>query len=111
MKDFKTPLEKLTIIAFTNIEITKCVDEFYKNKTDLPNGYLNIDADELMSIYLYIFFNMKLPSILTEMDFIKYFTTKITKKSMIGYFYTTLYGCFEFLMKADNKEDLIKNII
>ena len=109
MKDYKTPLEKLTIIAFTNIEITKSVDEYYKNKKDISKGFLNIDADELMSIYLYIFFNMNLPSILTELDFIKYFTTKITKKSMIGYYYTTLYGCYEFLMKAYSKEDLVKN--
>ena len=111
IKDYKTPLEKLTIIAFTNIEITKSIDEYYKDKKDISKGFLNIDADELMSIYLYIFFNMRLPSILTELDFIKYFTTKITKKSMIGYYYTTLYGCYEFLMKAFSKEDLTKNSV
>ena len=88
--NYKVPIEKLTIIALTSIAITKCVDEYWKKEKDLPPKFLNIDADEIMSIYLYIIYNMNLPSIFTELDFIQHFTTDISKKSMVGYYYTTL---------------------
>ena len=61
-----------------------------------------------MSIYLYIVYNMDLPSIYTELDFIKYFTGSTTKQSMIGYYYTTIEGCLTFIMDAKTKEDFKK---
>ena len=53
---------------------------------------------------------MDLPSIYTELDFIKYFTGSITKQSMIGYYYTTVEGCLAFIMSVKTKEDLTKNL-
>ena len=106
--NYKVPIEKLTIIALTSIAITKCVDEYWKKEKDLPPKFLNIDADEIMSIYLYIIYNMNLPSIFTELDFIQHFTTDISKKSMVGYYYTTLRGCLDFIMKAETKESFVK---
>ena len=106
--NYKVPIEKLSIIALTSIAITKCVDEYWKKEKDLPPKFLNIDADEIMSIYLYIIYNMNLPSIFTELDFIQHFTTDISKKSMVGYYYTTLRGCLDFIMKAETKESFVK---
>ena len=106
--NYKVPIEKLTIIALTSIAITKCVDEYWKKEKDLPPKFLNIDADEIMSIYLYIIYNMNLPSIFTELDFIQHFTTDNSKKSMVGYYYTTLRGCLDFIMKAETKESFVK---
>ena len=106
--NYKVPIEKLTIIALTSIAITKCVDEYWKKEKDLPPKFLNIDADEIMSIYLYIIYNMNLPSIFTELDFIQHFTTDISKKSMVGYYYTTLRGCLDFIMKAETIESFVK---
>ena len=106
--NYKVPIEKLTIIALTSIAITKCVDEYWKKEKDLPPKFLNIDADEIMSIYLYIIYNMNLPSIFTELDFIQHFTTDISKESMVGYYYTTLRGCLDFIMKAETKESFVK---
>ena len=106
--NYKVPIEKLTIIALTSIAITKCVDEYWKKEKDLPPKFLNIDADAIMSIYLYIIYNMNLPSIFTELDFIQHFTTDISKKSMVGYYYTTLRGCLDFIMKAETKESFVK---
>ena len=106
--NYKVPIEKLTIIALTSIAITKCVDEYWKKEKDLPSKFLNIDADEIMSIYLYIIYNMNLPSIFTELDFIQHFTTDISKESMVGYYYTTLRGCLDFIMKAETKESFVK---
>ena len=107
MKDYYTPLDKLTIIALTSVIITDYVDKFWKGVEGLDSKYLIINADELMSIYLYIVYNMNLSSIYTQLDFIKYFTGIATKQSMIGYYYTTVEGCLNFIMSVKKKEDFI----
>jgi hypothetical protein len=107
MKDYRSPLDKLSIIALTSVLVTESIDNFWKGE-DVQKKFLTIDADELMSIYLYIIYNMNLNSIYTELDFINYFTGSITKQSMIGYYYTTVEGCLNFIMSVKTKEDLNK---
>jgi hypothetical protein len=114
IKDYRVPLEKLTVLAFASILITNSIDEYWeKEKDNLPKKFLTIDADELMSIYLYIVCNVKYKdsNIFTELDFIQYFTTIISKQSMVGYYYTTVNGCLNFILKVNNKESLVKNEI
>ena len=110
IKEYRVPLEKLTVLAFASILITNSIDEYWeKEKDNFPQKFLTIDADELMSIYLYIVFNMKESNIFTELDFILYFTTIISKQSMVGYYYTTVNGCLNFIMNVNNKESLVKS--
>ena len=111
IKDYKFPLDKLTIIAIVSAIITDCVDECWKvQKNKIPDNFLKIDSDELLSIYLFIICKMNTESIYTQLDFIQYFTGTVTKQSMIGYFYTTFEGCLKFLMSIEKKEDFTKNI-
>ncbi len=49
---------------------------------------------------------MDLSSIFTQLDFIDNFTTPITKQSMIGYYYTTISTCINFILEVKTKEDL-----
>ena len=107
IKDFNIPLDKLTIIALTSVLITDEVDNYWKGEKVFKD-YLTIEADDLMAIYLYIIYNMDLPSIFTELDFIKYFTGSTTKQSMIGYYFSTIEGCLTFIMDSKTKEDLKK---
>jgi len=107
IKDFNIPLDKLTIIALTSVLITDEVDNYWKGEKVFKD-YLTIEADDLMCIYLYIIYNMDLPSIFTELDFIKYFTGSTTKQSMIGYYFSTIEGCLTFIMDSKTKEDLKK---
>ena len=106
---YKVPLEKLTVIALISVIITDCVDKYWDSmKNNLAKKYLNIDADELMSIYLYIIYKLNMPSLYVHLDFIKYFTTPISKQSMIGYYYTALEGCLNFILNMKDKNSLIK---
>ena len=108
--DYKYPLDKLTLIAIVSAIITDCVDECWKDqKNKIPDNFLRIDSDELLSIYLYIVCKMKTESIYTQLDYIQYFTGTATKQSMVGYFYTTVEGCIKYLMSIEKKEDLAKN--
>ena len=108
IKDYNLPLDKLTIIALVSVIITDCIDEFWKTEMEnLDTKFLKVDADELISIYLYIIYNLDLPSLYTQLDFIENFTGSITKQSMIGYYFTSVVGSLEFIMSSDKKEDLL----
>ena len=108
IKDYNIPLDKLTIIALVSVLITDCIDEFWKTEMEnLDTKFLKVDADELISIYLYIIYNLDLPSLYTQLDFIENFTGSITKQSMIGYYFTSVVGSLEFIMSSEKKEDLL----
>ena len=109
IKEFKAPLDKLTVIALVSVLITDYVDHFWKGENIKQDNFLRIDSDELLSIYLYIICKMNTESIYTQLDFIQYFTGIASKQSMIGYFYTTVEGCLKYIMQAESKKDLAKN--
>ena len=107
--DFKVPLEKLIIIASVSSLITECVNIYWKNmERYIQPSMLSIDADELMTIFMYIIYKCNMPLLFVHADFIKYFTSPTTKNTMIGYYYTTLKGCLDYLLEIKNKEEFIK---
>ena len=107
---YRVPLEKLTIVALISVIITDCIDQYWDSmKNEIPPKLLNIDADELISIYLYIIYKLKMQSLFVHLDFIRYFTTQISKQSMIGYYFTAVEGCLNYILKAEDKKAFLKN--
>ena len=104
--NYQVPLEKLIIISFLSVIIVESVDKFWDGKNaDLPPDFLTISADDIMTIYLYIIYKLGYTSIAVQMEFIKYFTTTITKQSIFGYYYSTFEGCIRFLEQEDKNKD------
>ena len=98
IKSYKAPLEKLIIISYLSVLIIDEVDKHWESKkAKLPSNFLNIDADDIMSIYLYIINKSNDPSLLIDFDFIKYFTTSTTKQSVLGYYFSTFEGCLKYI--------------
>ena len=107
--EFKVPLEKLVIIASVSSLITQSVNKYWKNMGRyIEPSMLSIDADELMTIFMYIIYKSNMPLLFVHADFIKYFTSPTTKSTMIGYYYTTLQGCLDFLLETKEKGDFTK---
>ena len=114
IRKYKGPLDKLIIIALTSVIIKDCIDKFWKEKKiNIENikKKLIIDSDQLMTIYLYIVYNLNktFDDIFSELDFIDNFITLVTRQSIIGYYFTTVRGCVDFILKSDNKSDFIKS--
>ena len=80
-------------------------------KKYIQPSMLSIDADELMTIFMYIIYKSHMPLLFVHADFINYFTSPTTKSTMIGYYYTTLQGCLDFLLEIDNKTKFTKESI
>ena len=102
--NYKVPLEKLIIVSYLSVLIMNNVDKYWENKKDeLPQGFLNLDADEIMSIYLYIICKTNLSVIVDHLEFIKHFITNTTKQTIFGYYYSTFEGCIRFLLLSEEK--------
>ena len=110
ISEFKVPLEKLVVVASVSSLITDCVNKYWKNmERFITPSLLTINADELMTIFVYIVYRCNMPNIFIHADFIKYFTSPTTKATMIGYYFTTLNGCLDYLLEVKDKKDFTKD--
>ncbi len=104
LNSYKIPYEKMAVIASISNEITDCVNDFWKDMEKIiTSSLLNIDADELMSIFIYIIIKAQMPSLIVHMKMIKEFTTCITKTTMMGYYFVTLDASIIYILELDEK--------
>ena len=107
INNYKAPFEKLIIIASLSSLITESINDFYKDLKEFINpSMLNIGADELTSIYLYIIIKVNLPELFIYCDLIEYFTVSSTKSNMFGFYFSTVKGVLNHILEVDDKSKL-----
>ena len=109
LKYASTPFDKMMLIASMSTEITQCVDTYW-NEIDsyLPNYYLSINADEFLSLFIYVVIKAQFPELIIHEKIIQFFTTKSTKSSTIGYYNVTLNAAIEYI-KNETLKDIKEN--
>ena len=106
LKYNKSPFNKIMIIASISTEIIKCINNYWEGMNNyISNSLLNINSDELITIFLYIIINSQMPEILIHNKIISKFTTKATQQSSIYYYFNTLIGAIEYI-----QNDIIKQM-
>jgi hypothetical protein len=109
VKAINSPYEKMHIIANISNQITSCINSYWKNyEKVITKSLLNIDADELMSIFIYIIVKSQLPELLIHTKIIKEFTTCVTKNTMIGYYFVTLDASVMYILDLKDT-NILKN--
>ena len=107
INNYNAPFEKLIIIASLSSLISESIDDFYKDlKEFIKPSMLNIGADELTSIYLYIIIKVNLPELFIYCDLIEYFTVSSTKSNMFGFYFSTVKGVLNHILEVDDKSKL-----
>ena len=111
----QSPIGKINVLYSMGNEVIKDINNIWKPlEKYLPKNYLSVDGDELIKIFAYIIIKAKMPEILSHLSFIKNFTTKDTKSSMIGYYYTTIEAGVILAKKMEEKnyveEDKIEEL-
>ena len=110
IQKYKTPFEKMMIIASISSEITDCINDFWRDLNSyIKNDLLNLEIDQLMIIFIYIIIKSQIYDISVHCKIIKSFTTCITKASMIGYYYSTVEASVSYLQSIHNIKELLKN--
>lgn len=108
LKRYRVPFEKMMLIATISSEITECVNNYWKYFEEvITSSLLNIDADELMTIFIYIIIKTQMPEILIHSKFIKEFTTSTTRSTMVGYYYTTVEASMIYILTIKDKSELL----
>ena len=109
IKKYKTPFEKMLIIASISDQITECCSVFWKDMEKyIKKDFLSIEGDELMTIFLYIIIKSQMPEISIFAQMIKNFTTSTTKLTTIGYYYSTLEATIVYIEKLTDTKEVIK---
>jgi hypothetical protein len=101
----QAPFDKMNILYSMGNDVIDNINNIWKPlEKYLPKNYLSVDGDELIKIFGYILIKAKMPEILSHLSFIKNFTTKETKSSMIGYYYTTIEAGVILAKKMEEKD-------
>lgn len=108
---FKLPMEKCVYLANLSFSITKSVDDFWsKSNFDYDPSILEISADDIMPIFIYIIISAQYPELIYQLNFINEFVTTVTKSSMKGYYCTTIEGALSFIRSSKSRANLLSKL-
>ena len=109
IEKYKAPFEKMLIFASLGNEIKNCIDDFWKDMEDyIDNDLLGVEAEQLMTIFIYIISKAQIKDIIVHCKLIQLFTTSTTKASMIGYYYSNAEASVTFIQTLKNVKELFK---
>ena len=98
LRKYKTPFEKIILIAAISDQIMESATNFWKDMEPyIEKDYLFIEADEIMTIFLYIIIQSQMPEIFLYCKIINNFTTQFTKAFNIAYNYTLLEASLDYI--------------
>ena len=107
LKNFKTPFEKIVILASLSDQITESVSTFWCSMMKyIKNSLLFIEADEIMAIFVFIVIKSQMPDLFIETKIITNFTTPSTRAFNISYNLTLLEASLETISKMDNIKEI-----
>ena len=117
IKNYKTPFEKVIILAAISDQITESVTNFWKSMVPyIKDTFLNIEAEELQAIFLYITIKSQMPELFVELKIISNFTTPNTRAFTICYNCIVMEASLEIISKMDitkeigNREKQLKDL-
>ena len=109
LHSFKTPFEKIIILAAINDQITESVMSFWSSLMKyIKNSFLFIEADELKAIFLYIFIQAQMPEIYVECKIITNFTTQQTRGFNISYNLSMTEASIEKILEMKETKEINK---
>lgn len=110
IRKYKTPFEKMMIIASISNEITDCINDFWSQlESYIKKDLLGIEAEQIVTIFIYIIIQSGIIDIFVHCKMIQFFTTCTTKSSTIGYYYSTVEASVTFIRTLKNVDELFKN--
>ena len=110
IEKYKTPFEKMMIIANISNEITESINDFWQiMERYIKKDYLSIEAEQIMTIFIYVIIKSGISNIFVHCKMIKLFTTCTTKSSMIGYYYSTVEAGITYIKNLKDVDELFKN--
>ena len=107
IQKYRTPFEKIILIASISDQIMESATSFWKDMEPyIEKDYLFIEADDITNIFLYIIIQSQMPEILLYSKMINNFTTQFTKSFNISYNYTLLGASMDYITGLKDIKEL-----
>ena len=101
LEEMENPFDKLCVITQLTSEIVRCINQFWKGAR-LKKSSLLIDADQNISIIVFIIIKSKLSDLYTQIRIIKRLIPKALRSSTkAGYYLATLEGCLQYVQNLN----------
>ena len=97
LQTLESPMEKLDVISHINESICAAVDEFWRG-IPIEKDKLFIDADQLLSLYIYVIIESRMSDLWVHLALVNQFTPYIAKTHNAGYNLTSLEACLIHIM-------------
>ena len=107
IEQYKAPFEKMLVIANMTQKITECITYFWRN-SDKDKKFLEIETEELYVIMTYILIKSDVKNLIIHLQIAEDYTTRTTKQSVVGFYYSNLEAAVSSLLDTQNKEELLE---
>ena len=102
---YKTPLEKMMIIASISSEISDCINDFWSQLDNYTkDGFLSIEAEQLQNIFTYIIIQSDIEDFFVHLKIIKLFITSEIKKTQIGNYFSSVEANIAYINTLKNSD-------
>jgi hypothetical protein len=85
------------------------IDDFWKN-IPLQSKYKSVDADNLLSLFIYLMIKAQINNLMIDLEIIEDFTSRSLKLSRKGYFFSLFQSSIEYLVSNLSIKQLDINI-
>lgn len=90
-----TPMSKLKAITKSTRLLCECIDDYWEDSPDIDKDELIVNADQILSIYLYIVLKAKIKHLWAHLGLMQEFLRKDVKQSTMGYYLSTIEASLE----------------
>lgn len=102
----RSPIHKLKVIVSTSRLIDQCIREFYESNQHILQKIQHYDADQILSIFLYIIGVCQYADLYRDVLLIEKTIHKDTLNSASGYMLTTVKGCIYHIGTMSKQNEL-----
>jgi hypothetical protein len=102
-------LKKIDLMYKLRSSIFNEIDEFWKS-IPIKRKYKFVDADNLLSIFIYLVIKSQMNSLIIDIEIIDDFTNRSMKLSRRGYFFSLFQSSIEYLISNITFDQLESNI-
>jgi hypothetical protein len=109
LNDCNSMLKRIDLMFTLRSSILTEIDNFWFN-IPLKMKYKSVDADNLLSIFIYLIIKSQMTNLIIDIEIIDCFLSKNIKLSRKGYFFSLFQSSIEYIIDNINMEQLDVNI-
>ena len=93
-----SPMGKVDVIIQTTRKICECVDDYWRNDPSITPSQLVINADQILSIFVYLVLKARVRNLMGHLHLIFEFVRSEVQQGTYGYYVATLEASIEHIL-------------